>query len=98
MGEPIVLSVTAKGILDNACNYGTPSVVMRDEGTGRTIYWPHPFQVVTALRCSTDGIDREWTFGEDADKEIVLEKPGRYSVIASFAGASVEKQFSVTLP
>lgn len=98
LGERVVFSVTAKGILDNACNRSSPSVVMRDEGTGRTIYWPHPFGFSTAMRCATDGIDRGWTFGEDVDKEIILEKPGRYSVIVSYEGSRIEKQFSIIQP
>lgn len=94
-GELIVFSVTAKGVLDNACNLGNPSVVMRDESSGKTIYWPHPFALSTALQCQTEEIDREWTFGDKADKEIILDKAGQYSVIASYGDARVEKKFSV---
>lgn len=94
-GESIVFRVTAIGVLDNACNHSSPSVVMRDESNGKTMYWPEPFGFSTAIRCPTEEIDREWTFGEDLKKEIVLDMPGHYSVIASYEGASMEKKFSV---
>lgn len=92
-GEPVVFRVRAKGVLDNACNYGGPSVVMRDESTEKIIYWPEPFVLITALKCRAEEIDREWTFGEDLEKEIILDRSGPYSVIASYGDQRTEKKF-----
>ena len=94
-GEPIIFSINAKGVLDNACNDSTPSVVMRDESSGKTIYWPQPFGLSTAIKCPAEEIDREWTFGERTGEEIVLDKAGQYAVIASYEGTNIEKKFSV---
>ena len=97
-GEHIVVSISAKGISDNACNIGSPSVYMRDESNGgRIIYWPNPFGFSYALGCNgSDPIDKTWTYGDDAESEIVLDKAGSYTVIASLEDATIEKQFVVT--
>jgi hypothetical protein len=93
--ELIIFSVTAKGVLDNACNFGNPSVVMRGESCGKTIYWLQPFALSTAIQCPTEEIDRERAFGDGAGKEIILDKAGKYSIIASYEDARIEKNFSV---
>lgn len=94
-GEPIVLSVKAKGISDNACNYSSPSVVMRDDSNGKTIHWSHA-GISTTLKCAgPEPIDKEWKFGDDAREEIMLDKPCPYTVLASYEGVKIEKKFSV---
>lgn len=95
-GEPIIISVTAKGISDNACNISSPSVYMRDESNdGKIIYWPNPFALYTAIKCAgPEPIDKMWTDGDDA-KKIVLDKPGSYTLIASLEDVTIEKRFSV---
>ena len=96
-GQQIIVSVSAKGISDNACNITSPSVVMRDNDNGKTIYWPNPFALYTAMGCNgSDPIDKTWTYGDNAESEIILEKAGSYTVIASLEDATVEKKFIVT--
>lgn len=97
-GEPIIFSVNAKGVSDNACNIGSPSVYMRDESNdGKIIYWPNPFGFNTAMGCNgPDPIDKTWTYGDDAKSEIVLEKPGSYTLVAALEDVVIEKKFIVT--
>lgn len=95
-GEHIVFSVSAKGASDNACNINSPSVVMRDNGSGKTIYWPNPFGLYYAMGCNgADLIDKTWTYGDDAESEIILDKAGSYTIVASLEEATVEKRFAV---
>jgi hypothetical protein len=95
-GEPIIITVTAKGISDNACNRPTPSVVMHDNSNGKTIYWPHPFGFSTAMKCTgPEPINEEWTYRDDVGEEIILDKPGPYTVFASYEGITTEKEFSI---
>jgi hypothetical protein len=95
-GEPVIFSVKAKGISDNACNHATPTALMRDDNNGKVISWPHPFGFSTALKCAgPEPIDREWTFGDGAEEEIMLDKPGPYTILASYEGIKIAKKFSV---
>lgn len=96
-GEHIVFSVNAKGISDNTCNIGSPSVYMVDESGDKIIYWPNPFGFSTALLCgTTEPVDKEWKFGDDVESETVLDKPGPYTLVASLEGVTIEKRFVVT--
>lgn len=95
-GEHIIFSVSAKGISDNACNIGSPSVDIRDDSDGKMLYWPHPFGLSYAMGCpKASQIDEVWTFGDNAEEEIVLNS-GSYTVLASVEGVTIEKQFAVT--
>ena len=95
-GEPIVLRVKAKGISDNACNYSGPSIMVRDDNNEKTIQWPSAIGFSTTLKCTgPEPIDKEWKFGDDAREEIMLDKPGPYTVLASYEGVKIEKKFSV---
>jgi len=40
-------------------------------------------------------VNDTWTFGDEAGKEIILEKAGRYSILASIEKASVEQKFLI---
>jgi hypothetical protein len=92
-----VVSVNAKGISDNACNINNPSVVIRDNGSGKTIYWPSPVALYTAVGCNgADPIDKTWTYGDDAKTETILEKPGSYTLVVALEDAVTEQQFTVT--
>jgi hypothetical protein len=96
-GEQIVFSVDAKGISDNACNIGSPSVYIRDESNDETIYWPNPFGLSTAMLCARpEPVDKKWTFGDDDESETVLDRPGSYTLIASLESVTIEKQFVIT--
>ncbi len=96
-GEQIIFNVNAKGISDNACNIGSPSVYMRDNSNGKTIYWPNPFGFSTSMLCNgPEPVNKEWMFGDDAESEIVLEKPGSYTLVTSLEDITIEKKFVVT--
>jgi hypothetical protein len=95
-GEKIILSVHAKGNSDNYCNIGSPSVYIRDNSDGKIIYWPNPFGFSTAMMCNTSSpVDMMWTYGDEVEQEIILEKAGSYAVVASLEGVTVEKQFAI---
>ncbi|MEW6605699.1 MAG: hypothetical protein AB1351_13565, partial [Thermoproteota archaeon] len=96
-GEHIIFTVSAKGVSDNACNINSPNVVMRDNDSGKTIYWPNPFALYYAMGCpGPEPIAMHWTFGDDAESEIILDKVGSYTVIASLEDITTEKQFDIT--
>jgi hypothetical protein len=95
-GEQIIFSVNAEGVSDNTCNIGSPSVLIRDENSGKVIYWPHPFGFNTAIKCANiEPINKEWVFGDDAESVIVLDKAGSYTVIASLEEVTIERHFAV---
>jgi hypothetical protein len=97
IGHPIMFSVKAEGVSDYiACNSLSPAVAIRDGSNGKEINL-NPIRFSTALLCVEPmPFDKEWTFGDDAEKEIKLDKAGSYEVVASLEDVTIEKQFIVT--
>lgn len=95
-GERIIVSVHAKGNSDNFCNIGSPSVVIRDNSNGKITYWPNPFGFSTAMMCNKSSpVDITWTYGDEVEEEIILEKTGSYAVIASLEDVTIQQQFFI---
>lgn len=65
---------------------------MRNESNEKIIFWPNPFAANTATKCPAEEIER-WKFGDNPETETIFDMPGRYSVIASYEGMTVEKGF-----
>src|SRR5215211_1472895 len=96
--EQIIFSVEAKGISNNACNIGFPSVVIQDDGNGKMINWPHPIGFNYAMGClKASSIDSVWTFGDKPGEEIILNKSGSYTVITSVREDATAKRNSLLL-
>lgn len=96
-GEQIVFGVSSKGISDNACNIRSPSVSIQNDDNQKTINWPISFGFSTELMCGgSEPLDKEWSFGDQPENEIVLDTPGSYTLVASIEGITTEKKFVVT--
>jgi hypothetical protein len=97
IGDPIMFSVKAEGVSNYvACNSLSPAVAIHDDSNGKEINL-NPIRFSTALLCVEPmPFDKEWMFGDEGQKLIILDKAGSYEVVASLEDVTVEKQFIVT--
>jgi hypothetical protein len=96
--------VKAEGVSDSgdiACNRYPPAVAIRDDSNGEQVVL-NPYRFSTALLCieMPAPFNVEFTFGDK--EEILFDKAGSYTVIASYddlvsyEDIAVEKKFAVT--